>query len=55
MPRKHLGINLGKNKLSSNSVEDYRKGIRELGPCADYLVINVSSPNTPGNEEKKIM
>ncbi|XP_073440640.1 dihydroorotate dehydrogenase (quinone), mitochondrial isoform X1 [Dendrobates tinctorius] len=43
-----LGINLGKNKISENAVADYTIGVRELGPLADYLVINVSSPNTPG-------
>ncbi|KAL7550376.1 hypothetical protein ACHAWF_013619 [Thalassiosira exigua] len=43
-----LGINLGKNKNSDDEVNDYAVGIRELGPYADYLVVNVSSPNTPG-------
>ncbi|XP_030060533.1 dihydroorotate dehydrogenase (quinone), mitochondrial [Microcaecilia unicolor] len=42
-----LGINLGKNKMS-DAISDYRKGVRMLGPLSDYLVINVSSPNTPG-------
>ncbi|KAH9515680.1 hypothetical protein Btru_011721 [Bulinus truncatus] len=43
-----LGINLGKNKTTDNAVEDYVKGVRKFGSIADYLVINVSSPNTPG-------
>ncbi|CAL1539972.1 unnamed protein product [Lymnaea stagnalis] len=43
-----LGVNLGKNKTSPDAVEDYVKGVRKFGPVADYLVINVSSPNTPG-------
>ncbi|XP_067399499.1 dihydroorotate dehydrogenase (quinone), mitochondrial isoform X3 [Emydura macquarii macquarii] len=43
-----LGINLGKNKLSVDAVADYTDGVRTLGPLADYLVVNVSSPNTPG-------
>ncbi|XP_076142914.1 dihydroorotate dehydrogenase (quinone), mitochondrial isoform X1 [Alosa pseudoharengus] len=43
-----LGINLGKNKLTEDAVSDYLKGIQTLGPLADYLVVNVSSPNTPG-------
>ncbi|XP_077308172.1 dihydroorotate dehydrogenase (quinone), mitochondrial [Lithobates pipiens] len=43
-----LGINLGKNKTSEDAAADYTRGVRELGPLADYLVINVSSPNTPG-------
>lgn len=43
-----LGINLGKNKLSQDARADYLEGVRALGPLADYLVVNVSSPNTPG-------
>lgn len=43
-----LGINLGKNKQSQDAVADYLEGVRTLGPLADYLVVNVSSPNTPG-------
>ncbi|XP_041841673.1 dihydroorotate dehydrogenase (quinone), mitochondrial [Melanotaenia boesemani] len=43
-----LGINLGKNKLSQDAGADYMEGVRALGPLADYLVVNVSSPNTPG-------
>ncbi|XP_041048016.1 dihydroorotate dehydrogenase (quinone), mitochondrial [Carcharodon carcharias] len=43
-----LGINLGKNKLSRDAAADYVEGVRQLGPLADYLVVNLSSPNTPG-------
>ncbi len=43
-----VGINLGKNKTSQDAAADYRKGVVALGPLADYLVVNVSSPNTPG-------
>ncbi|KAM4630250.1 dihydroorotate dehydrogenase (quinone), mitochondrial [Polymixia lowei] len=43
-----LGINLGKNKLSQDAGADYLEGVRVMGPLADYLVVNVSSPNTPG-------
>ncbi|XP_067158375.1 dihydroorotate dehydrogenase (quinone), mitochondrial isoform X7 [Apteryx mantelli] len=43
-----LGINLGKNKSSADAAADYVAGVRTLGPLADYLVVNVSSPNTPG-------
>lgn len=43
-----LGINLGKNKTSEDAAADYSIGVRKLGPLADYLVINISSPNTPG-------
>ncbi|KAA0723909.1 Dihydroorotate dehydrogenase (quinone), mitochondrial [Triplophysa tibetana] len=45
---KPLGINLGKNKISTDAVSDYVEGVRTMGPLADYLVVNVSSPNTPG-------
>jgi dihydroorotate dehydrogenase len=43
-----VGINLGKNKAQDNAVVDYNRGVASLGPLADYIVINVSSPNTPG-------
>ncbi len=43
-----VGVNLGKNKTSPSAVEDYVSGVRKLGPMADYIVVNVSSPNTPG-------
>lgn len=43
-----MGVNLGKNKLSGHPVADYVSGVRVFGKVADYLVINVSSPNTPG-------
>lgn len=43
-----VGINLGKNKESTNPAEDYKMGVRHLTHLADYLVINVSSPNTRG-------
>lgn len=46
---KLLGVNLGKNKLSAaESNDDYIDGVKQLGIFADYIVINVSSPNTPG-------
>ncbi len=43
-----LGINIGANKDSPDRIEDYRIGFRRLAPLADYITINVSSPNTPG-------
>lgn len=43
-----LGVNLGKNKQTENAYEDYCKGIVKFAPVADYFVINISSPNTPG-------
>lgn len=45
---KFVGVNLGKNFDTADAVEDYVQGIRCLGYFADYIVINVSSPNTPG-------
>lgn len=42
------GINLGKNKETLDPIEDFLKGAKKLAPFADYLVVNVSSPNTPG-------
>jgi dihydroorotate dehydrogenase len=43
-----VGANLGKNKDSTDAVEDYVLGASRLSELADYLVVNVSSPNTPG-------
>jgi len=43
-----VGVNLGRNKDSAEAVEDYVKGAKILARLADYLVVNVSSPNTPG-------
>lgn len=45
-----IGVNIGKNKLTPNesAIDDYVRAARVLAPLADYLVVNVSSPNTPG-------
>nr|XP_043610225.1 dihydroorotate dehydrogenase (quinone), mitochondrial-like [Erigeron canadensis] len=43
-----LGVNIGKNKTSEDAAADYVQGVNALAQYADYLVINVSSPNTPG-------
>ncbi|SIR88969.1 quinone-dependent dihydroorotate dehydrogenase [Williamsia sterculiae] len=45
-----IGINIGKTKLvePADAVDDYLYSARLLAPHADYLVVNVSSPNTPG-------
>lgn len=45
-----LGVNIGKTKAvpAEDAVEDYRLSASRLAPHADYLVVNVSSPNTPG-------
>ncbi|GGS96733.1 dihydroorotate dehydrogenase (quinone) [Planobispora rosea] len=45
-----VGINIGKTKVvpESEAVHDYVASAKQLAPLADYLVVNVSSPNTPG-------
>ena len=45
-----VGVNIGKTKAVelADAIEDYRLSTRTLAPHADYLVVNVSSPNTPG-------
>ena len=43
-----VGINIGMNRDSADVADDYRRAFIRLAPLADYVVINVSSPNTPG-------
>jgi dihydroorotate dehydrogenase len=46
-----VGINIGANKDSASgdaAIADYALGVRQMGPLADYLTVNISSPNTPG-------
>jgi dihydroorotate dehydrogenase len=45
-----IGINIGKSRVVEvdDAVDDYRKSARMLAGLADYLAVNVSSPNTPG-------
>jgi dihydroorotate dehydrogenase len=43
-----LGINIGANKDAADRIEDYARGVTAMAPHADYLAINISSPNTPG-------
>ncbi|KAI3922777.1 hypothetical protein MKW98_006908 [Papaver atlanticum] len=43
-----LGVNLGKNKTSEDAAADYVEGVHTSSQYADYLVINISSPDTPG-------
>ncbi|MGN9843877.1 quinone-dependent dihydroorotate dehydrogenase [Nonomuraea sp. H19] len=45
-----VGVNIGKTKVvpESQATADYVASAKELAPLADYLVVNVSSPNTPG-------
>ena len=48
-----VGVNVGKSKAAEldEAAADYRAAVRLLAPRADYLVLNVSSPNTPGLRE----
>jgi dihydroorotate dehydrogenase len=47
--REHvLGINIGKNKQTEDPLSDYIQGLSTFAQHADYIVINISSPNTPG-------
>ncbi len=43
-----VGVNIGANKDSEDRIADYATGARTMAPAADYLTINISSPNTPG-------
>ncbi len=43
-----LGVNVGANKDTSDRVADYVAGVTQAARVADYVTINVSSPNTPG-------
>jgi dihydroorotate dehydrogenase len=54
MRRTHSGIvgaNIGKNRDTLDEIADYVQGASALAPLADYIVVNVSSPNTPGLRE----
>lgn len=52
-PRIPIGINIGKSKMTpvETAAEDYLYSFRQLRGFADYIVLNVSSPNTPGLRE----
>ena len=43
-----LGVNVGANKDSADRIADYVEGVQAMSPVADYLTVNISSPNTPG-------
>ncbi|MDT9599488.1 quinone-dependent dihydroorotate dehydrogenase [Sphingosinicella rhizophila] len=43
-----VGVNIGANKDSVDRIADYVAGVRAMASVADYLTINISSPNTPG-------
>lgn len=46
-----VGVNIGANRDSPNRIGDYAAGVRKMAAVADYLTINISSPNTPGLRE----
>ena len=43
-----LGVNIGANKDSADFTSDYARGVARFARIADYLTVNISSPNTPG-------
>lgn len=43
-----IGVNIGANKESVDRIADYASGVAKMACVADYLTINISSPNTPG-------
>ncbi|MFM6968181.1 MAG: quinone-dependent dihydroorotate dehydrogenase [Microbacteriaceae bacterium] len=45
-----VGVNIGKSRVVevNDAIDDYLESTRTLAPLADYLAVNVSSPNTPG-------
>lgn len=43
-----VGVNIGANKDAADRIADYARGVGTMAPVADYLTINISSPNTPG-------
>ena len=50
-PNGFLGINIGPNKDTKDRIDDYLKCIKEINTFANYITINISSPNTPGLRE----
>jgi dihydroorotate dehydrogenase len=43
-----VGVNIGANKDAADRIADYAAGVAAMADVADYLTINISSPNTPG-------
>ena len=43
-----VGVNIGRNRDSDDAIADYAAGVSRTAAIADYLIVNVSSPNTPG-------
>jgi dihydroorotate dehydrogenase len=57
VPEVPIGVNIGKTKVTppEAAVEDYAESARLVGPLAAFLVVNVSSPNTPGLRELQVV
>ena len=49
-----VGVNVGANKDSADRIADYAEGVRRMSPVADYLTVNISSPNTPGLRDLQV-
>ncbi|MFB5190347.1 quinone-dependent dihydroorotate dehydrogenase [Alicyclobacillus fastidiosus] len=49
-PGGYIGVNIGKNKITPNeqAIDDYEKALCDVLDVADYVTVNLSSPNTPG-------
>ena len=47
-PRRPVGVNIGANKEADDRIKDYEIGAARFADTADYLTVNISSPNTPG-------
>lgn len=43
-----VGVNVGANKDAADRIADYVAGVAQMSPVADYMTVNISSPNTPG-------
>lgn len=49
-----IGLNIGMNKSQTDPMKDYAVLIKMLAPMADYITINISSPNTPGLRDQQV-
>jgi dihydroorotate dehydrogenase len=47
-PNPRLGVNVGANRDSVDRIADYADAVARVAPCAAWITLNVSSPNTPG-------
>ncbi|WP_076068797.1 quinone-dependent dihydroorotate dehydrogenase [Sphingomonas montana] len=47
-PKGIVGVNVGANKDATDRIADYATGVARASTVADYVTVNISSPNTPG-------